>query len=216
MTIHSFETFITALPTKTKPKRISLIGSDGLKYSFLLKGLEDLRLDERVMQFISSTDRMLAQDGASRERNLRARHYNVIPLGDRFGMIEWISNMTQLFSFYKRWQVHSHELQEKKDDDDTAVILRPHELYHKKITAALKSSKISKSAPRKSWPVKLLKEVFMELVSETPSTLISNELWCSSSSVSAYKQKTDTFSKSLAVMSMIGYVMGLGDRRKSF
>jgi len=51
--IQGFLDAVDALDTKTKPKRIRLLGSDGMKYSFLLKGSEDLRLDERVMQLLS-------------------------------------------------------------------------------------------------------------------------------------------------------------------
>ena len=41
---------VTALATKTRPKRVALLGSDGGSYGFLLKGREDLRMDERLMQ----------------------------------------------------------------------------------------------------------------------------------------------------------------------
>jgi PI-3-kinase-related kinase SMG-1 len=41
---------LSALPTKTRPKRLELLGSDGAKYVFLLKGRDDLRMDERLMQ----------------------------------------------------------------------------------------------------------------------------------------------------------------------
>ena len=37
------------LPTKTRPKKMMLIGSDGRGYNYLLKGREDLHLDERMM-----------------------------------------------------------------------------------------------------------------------------------------------------------------------
>lgn len=41
---------VSALPTKTRPKRAALLGSDGATYTYLLKGREDLRMDERLMQ----------------------------------------------------------------------------------------------------------------------------------------------------------------------
>ncbi len=42
VTIQSFDDSVLILPTKTKPKRITFIGSDGQKYGYLLKGSEDL------------------------------------------------------------------------------------------------------------------------------------------------------------------------------
>lgn len=41
---------LVALPTKTRPKRLVLLGSDGRQYTYLLKGRDDLRADERLMQ----------------------------------------------------------------------------------------------------------------------------------------------------------------------
>lgn len=41
---------VSALATKTRPKRLALLGSDGRRHTYLLKGREDLRLDERLMQ----------------------------------------------------------------------------------------------------------------------------------------------------------------------
>jgi len=46
---------LAALPTKTRPKRLELLGSDGAKYVFLLKGRDDLRMDERLMQVRKGT-----------------------------------------------------------------------------------------------------------------------------------------------------------------
>ena len=41
---------LIALPTKTRPKRLVMVGSDGAHHAFLLKGRDDLRADERIMQ----------------------------------------------------------------------------------------------------------------------------------------------------------------------
>jgi hypothetical protein len=38
------------IESKQRPRKLSMRGSDGVEYSFLLKGKEDLRQDERVMQ----------------------------------------------------------------------------------------------------------------------------------------------------------------------
>lgn len=38
------------IPSKQRPRKISMQGEDGRDYVFLLKGHEDLRQDERVMQ----------------------------------------------------------------------------------------------------------------------------------------------------------------------
>lgn len=68
------------------------------RYTYLFKGLEDLHLDERIMQFLSTANSML------KDESLRARHYSVVPLGPRSGLISWVDSVTPIFSIYKRWQ----------------------------------------------------------------------------------------------------------------
>ena len=55
------QSVVQILPTKTKPKKLVLLGSDGRKYAYLFKGLEDLHLDERIMQFLFIVNNMFAK-----------------------------------------------------------------------------------------------------------------------------------------------------------
>jgi PI-3-kinase-related kinase SMG-1 len=88
------------LPTKTRPKKLSLLGSDGRLHTLLFKGSEDLRMDQRVMQLVAHVNGLLARrvrycDG------LRGRVYAVVPVAARSGLIQWVSNATPLFSLYR-------------------------------------------------------------------------------------------------------------------
>eukprot|EP00380_Ascogregarina_taiwanensis_P023979 284815910_3 len=49
-TVVSFNATLTIFTSKQRPRKISILGSDGRDYFFLLKGHEDLKQDERVMQ----------------------------------------------------------------------------------------------------------------------------------------------------------------------
>lgn len=57
-----------------------------------------MHLDERIMQFLSIANTMLKDSG------YQARHYSVIPLGPRSGLISWVDHVTPIFAVYKRWQ----------------------------------------------------------------------------------------------------------------
>lgn len=59
--IRSVDSIVQILPTKTKPKKLAFYGSDGHRYTYLFKGLEDLHLDERIMQFLSIANSMMAK-----------------------------------------------------------------------------------------------------------------------------------------------------------
>ena len=47
---------------------------------------------------------------------------------------------------------------------------------------------------------------------DTPSDLIEKELWCNSTCSADFLQTQNIFARSLAVSSILGYIIGLGDR----
>nr|XP_032520862.1 serine/threonine-protein kinase SMG1 isoform X1 [Danaus plexippus plexippus] len=211
ITIKSIENNVSILPTKTRPKKLVFYGSNGKPYTYLFKGLEDLHLDERIMQLLSITNTMLARDSENNDnQTYRARHYSVIPLGPRSGLISWVDNVTPLFALYKRWQNREAAIQSTKTSK-TVNVLRPSELFYNKLNPLLKEAGIS-TENRKEWPVPILKQVLQELSAETPQDLLWRELWCSSLNPEQWWQMTRRYSYSVAVMSMIGYIIGLGDR----
>ncbi|KAI8622690.1 hypothetical protein BC830DRAFT_272313 [Chytriomyces sp. MP71] len=211
--IQSFDESVLVLPTKTKPKKMVLIAENGDSHPFLFKGLEDLHLDERVQQVLQVANALLKSDKISRQKKLEARTYGVIPLGDQFGMIQWVDGVTSLFSIYKRWQLRDNAARScvnAKDSSD--VILRPNEQYHAKVSVALKKAGISRAASRRDWPASILRGVFNELLSETPSDLIQNDFRASSPLLSDWWEKICQFSRSYGVNAILGYILGLGDR----
>lgn len=65
--IHSSLQVITS---KQRPRKLCIRGSDGNDYMFLLKGHEDLRQDERVMQLFGLVNTLLNNDPDTCRRNL--------------------------------------------------------------------------------------------------------------------------------------------------
>lgn len=78
------------------------------RYTYLFKGLEDLHLDERIMQFLSVANTML------QGTDYHARHYSVVPLGPHSGLISWVDHVTPIFAVYKRWQQRSASVNQSK------------------------------------------------------------------------------------------------------
>ncbi|KAI9100689.1 kinase-like domain-containing protein [Phlyctochytrium arcticum] len=136
---------------------------------------------------------LLTKDKRASRRALCARSYPVIPFGQRFGMIKWVEDVVPLFSVYKRWQFHDHA-------------------YYRKLSAALQRHGLSRKTPRREWPVAVLVDVFHSLKGETPSDLLRKEFLCRSSDSRDWWERTKAFARSSAVMSVVGYVIGLGDR----
>uniref|UniRef100_A0A3P8VUM7 non-specific serine/threonine protein kinase n=1 Tax=Cynoglossus semilaevis TaxID=244447 RepID=A0A3P8VUM7_CYNSE len=215
--IQSVGNTITILPTKTKPKKLFFLGSDGKKYPYLFKGLEDLHLDERIMQFLSIVNTMFTKINQQEQPHFHARHYSVTPLGTRSGLIQWVDGATPLFGLYKRWQQREAVLQAQKAQDSfqqhpVPPVPRPSELYYSRIGPALKAVGLSLDITRRDWPLGVMKEVLKELMESTPSNLLAKELWCSCTTPSEWWRVTQSYARSTAVMSMVGYIIGLGDR----
>nr|XP_027196397.1 serine/threonine-protein kinase SMG1-like [Dermatophagoides pteronyssinus] len=203
---------VSILHTYTKPKKIILIGSDGRNYSYLFKGHEDLHLDERIMQFLSIINQMIAKFGPtiSQQNNninndrlfIRARHYSVTPLGNKSGLIQWVEGGHALYNLYKRW-LSNREI----SLDDINKRITANEIFKCKLAEHGMTSE-----NRNDWNTDLLRKVFDELSTETPNDLIAKELWCSSVNSFDHWNLTQNFITSNAIMSVIGYILGLGDR----
>ncbi|KAG8199800.1 hypothetical protein JTE90_000893 [Oedothorax gibbosus] len=209
--IQSVHNAVSILPTKTKPKKLAFFGSDGHRYTYLFKGLEDLHLDERIMQFLSIVNNMFAKSKRHGKQVFYARHYSVTPLGPRSGLIQWVDGATPLFGLYKRWQQREAN-SAKNTSGNMATVLRPSEIFYNKLTPLLKEKNINSLDNRKEWPLSVLLDVLKQLMDETADNLLAKELWCSCSSAQEWWNVTLTYNHSTAVMSIIGYIIGLGDR----
>ncbi|KAL4241086.1 Serine/threonine-protein kinase smg1 [Mactra antiquata] len=220
VTIESVSNIVQILPSKTKPKKLVFKGSDGKRYPYLFKGLEDLHLDERIMQFLNIVNNMFDSSNKGSHELHRARHYSVTPLGPRSGLIQWVDGVTPLFALYKRWQQREALIQLLKQQAASGSgataqqpsIPRPSEVYYNKLNPLLRERGIKDAESRKDWPLSVQRKVLEELMSETPRDLLAKELWCNSTSPNEWWYVTQTYARSTAVMSIIGYTIGLGDR----
>lgn len=94
--IASFATKLTVIVSKQRPRKMSLKGDDGRDYQYLLKGHEDLRQDERVMQLFGLVNTLLSVDTNSFKRRLHIQRYPVIPLAPNAGLLGWIQDSDTL------------------------------------------------------------------------------------------------------------------------
>ncbi|XP_057787544.1 uncharacterized protein LOC131004800 isoform X2 [Salvia miltiorrhiza] len=215
--IASFSEQLTILPTKTKPKKLIIMGSDGLKYTYLLKGREDLRLDARIMQLLQSVNGFLQSSSATRRQSLGIRYYSVTPISGRAGLIQWVDNVISIYSVFKSWQKRAQlqQLSAPGAGTNSAVpppVPRPSDMFYGKIMPALKEKGIRRVISRRDWPHDVKRKVLIDLMNETPKKLLHQELWCASEGFKAFSSKLKRFSGSVAAMSIVGHILGLGDR----
>ncbi|HLD77917.1 MAG TPA: PIKK family serine/threonine-protein kinase, partial [archaeon] len=196
VTVASWAPQVTVLASKTRPKKIELIGSDGLSYQFLLKASEDLRLDARVMEWLRACNRMFRGRRDTRALEFHACAYAVLPLGERVGLIEWVDDVQPLFSVVaatdRPLEAYYAELGKRGGGEDGA--------------AAIASGRRRRATPED------LRAVYDALKRSQPDDVLARYLWSVSRTSSDWLAKVATYRSTLAVMSMVGHVLGLGDR----
>ena len=203
--IRAFLPNIQVLPSKTKPKKLTILGTNGREYTYLLKGREDLHLDQKCMQLFWSINRILQRNKHTSKRGLSIRRYAVIPFGKRSGLIQWVDGVVPMYRLFKHWQMRSLP-------PGVAHPPRPSDMFYSKLIPALRKAGVTDTANRASWPIEPLRSAFSSLCNETPSSIIADEMWCAAPCSIDWWRKTETFNRSVAVASMVGYVIGLGDR----
>lgn len=218
VTIASFSEQVAILSTKTKPKKLVILGSDGQKYTYLLKGREDLRLDARIMQLLQAINGFLHSAPATRSHSLGVRYYSVTPISGRAGLIQWVDNVISIYSVFKSWQNRVQLAQLSALGAGNATnsvpppVPRPSDMFYGKIIPALKEKGIRRVISRRDWPHEVKRKVLLDLMKDAPRQLLHQELWCASEGFKAFSSKLKRYSGSVAAMSMVGHILGLGDR----
>ncbi|KAJ3180224.1 hypothetical protein HDU87_002101 [Geranomyces variabilis] len=79
------------------PRRLICRGTDGKRYTQLVKGgRDDLRQDAVLAKLFTVMNVLLRRNLETRKRNLSLRTYKVIPLAPTGGLVEWLENTTPL------------------------------------------------------------------------------------------------------------------------
>ena len=81
---------VDVIASKQRPRKTTMQGSDGRQYTFLLKGHEDLRQDERVMQLFGLVNTLISNDYETSRLDLSIRRYAVTPLSHSAGVVGWV------------------------------------------------------------------------------------------------------------------------------
>ncbi|XP_066917109.1 serine/threonine-protein kinase mTOR-like, partial [Clytia hemisphaerica] len=190
--IKTISTTLNVITSKQRPRKLSITGSNGAEFMFLLKGHEDLRQDERVMQLFGLVNTLLANDSVTFKRHLSIQRYPVIPLSTNSGLIGWVPHSDTLHTLIRDYR-------EKK-----------------KIMLNIEHRIMLKMTPDYEHLTLIQKvEVFEHALNTTQGDDLAKVLWLKSPSSEVWYDRRLNYTRSLAVMSMVGYVLGLGDRHPS-
>ncbi|KAJ9607992.1 serine/threonine-protein kinase M1 [Cladophialophora chaetospira] len=186
VTVTAFADEALVLNSLQKPRRLTIRGSDGNLYNVLAKPKDDLRKDQRLMEFNNMINRFLKRDVDAAKRRLYIRTYAVIPMNEECGLIEWVDNLKTfrdiILKLYKDKSIAPNytdirnHLDEASSGDPDKVKIFPDKV-------------LAKFPP-------VFHEWFVESFPD-PSAWFNARL---------------RYTRSAAVMSIVGHVLGLGDR----
>ncbi|KAI8211797.1 Protein kinase rad3, partial [Colletotrichum sp. SAR 10_77] len=185
ITIDSFLDEVLVLGSLAKPRRLTCRGTDGKNYMLMIKPKDDLRTDQRLMEFNGMINRSLKRDAEASRRQLYIKTYAVVPLNEECGIIEWVDGLKTLREIlldqYKSRSVHPDYNQIKRMMSE--AVTGPNNI------------KIFTEGVLGTFPP-VLQYWFVQRFPH-PSTWFSARL---------------KYTRSCAVMSMVGTILGLGDR----
>ncbi|AEO65689.1 uncharacterized protein THITE_119498 [Thermothielavioides terrestris NRRL 8126] len=185
ITIDSFLDQVLVLGSLAKPRKLTARGTDGKLYGLLIKPKDDLRTDQRLMEFNGLINRSLKRDAESSRRQLYIRTYAVTPLNEECGIIEWVDGLKTLrdilLAIYKTRNIQPN---------------------YSEIAQKMKQAAQSDANTR----------IFTEDVLGQFPPVLPDWFIAQFPNPSAWFAARLKYTRSCAVMSMVGTILGLGDR----
>jgi serine/threonine-protein kinase ATR len=182
---------IAVIPSLQRPKRVAFLSSGGDRYQYLVKRDDDLRKDMRMMEFAVFVNGILSRDRQCRQRALSIATFAVVCLNEQCGIIEWVEHTRAFRDIVEGVLREKQLLMPTIDlvgllfaDGDQIDSVTLDEKYHN----------------------------FVDIVLPNMPPVL--HLWF----VSRFKEMREwlqariTYTRSVAVWSLMGYFLGLGDR----
>ncbi|CAD8069351.1 unnamed protein product [Paramecium sonneborni] len=202
--IASFDQGMLVLSSIRKPKRIKIYGTDEKQYLFLVKGGEDLRLDQRIECLFDVMNKILPDSDLST--------YGVFPMTKLFGMLQWVDNTTVIKDIIDREHQEEEGLElfknkalTKRDEYVAKAAKRQGQHFEKNKGCEVLGVLQCESAND-------IVTNFNEQKKYVKDTLLRNGLSKLSANLEAFVFIRDKFLINYAGICASGYILGIGDR----
>jgi FKBP12-rapamycin complex-associated protein len=145
-----------------------------------LKGHEDLRQDERLMQLFGLVNEFLSTNNETRRRNFTIQRYPVIPLATNSGLLGWIDQCDTFHVLIKDYREKTNMIY-----DAEYRYMQDECSYYEKL------------------PLMNKIEIFECALNLFDGNDLAKILWYKSSSAEIWLDRRSNYTRSLAVMSMV-------------
>ncbi|ORY15344.1 hypothetical protein BCR34DRAFT_559064 [Clohesyomyces aquaticus] len=186
--IVGFKPRMTIANGLSAPKIITALASDGRPYKQLFKsGNDDLRQDAIMEQVFDQVSRLLKNHTATRLRNLGIRTYKVLPLSTRSGLMEFVPNTIPLHSY----------------------VMPAHEKYY---PSDWKSEQCRKEIGKCQGDSLSTRVKVWQKVADSFHPVLRYFLLERFEDPDEWFERRLAYTRSTAAISILGHVLGLGDR----
>ncbi|KAM9452589.1 serine-protein kinase ATM isoform 3-T3 [Salvelinus alpinus] len=191
VTIKSFKPHFHLAGGVNLPKIIDCVGSDGKSRRQLVKGQDDLRQDAVMQQVFHMCSMLLQRNTETRKRKLNIRRYKVVPFSQRSGVLEWCSGTVPIGDFLIDPQKGAHT--RFCPQDWTSITCRKKMMESQRLGSDGKTQAFSEVCQN-------FRPVFRYFCMER---FLDPAVWL---------EKRLAYTRSVATSSIVGYIVGLGDR----
>lgn len=168
------------------PKIANFSLSDGTQHKMLLKfGTDDLRQDATMEQVFEKVNNFFKKDKETRKRHLRVRTYKAVPFGPKAGVIEFVPNSKALIEVIRPY----HQKYDTIKADKAREMMKECQTELTRRRLAVYSGITQKVHP-------VLRKYFVD-------TFTTPDVWF---------EARQLYTRGIAASSMVGYILGLGDR----
>ncbi|CAK1549906.1 unnamed protein product [Leptosia nina] len=171
------------------PKKISCRSSDGKKRILLIKGEDDLRQDAVMQQVFTIVNTLLEKNPVTYHNKLLIRTYKVVPMSRRSGVLEWCAGTMPLGTYL----VHAHTRYRPQDITPSVARNKMKECHEHRRSNKHKLAVFNEI-------LRVFKPIFHYFFTEH---YLDPVTW--------YERRL-AYTRSVATSSMVGYILGLGDR----
>ncbi|KAI1427044.1 phosphatidylinositol 3 [Xylaria sp. FL1777] len=186
--VTKLEPTMTIASGVSAPKIITIIGSNGERFKQLVKGgNDDLRQDAIMEQVFAAVSSVLKLHRSTRQRNLGIRTYKVLPLTSVSGLIEFVPNTIPLHDY----------------------LMPAHERYHPRDYKGSQCRKDISNVQTKSSEVRL---ATYKKVTDRFQPVMRYFFMQYFADPDDWFAKRTAYTRTTAAISMLGHVLGLGDR----
>ncbi|XP_029417756.1 serine-protein kinase ATM isoform X1 [Nannospalax galili] len=191
VTIQSFKSEFRLAGGLNLPKIIDCVGSDGKERRQLVKGRDDLRQDAVMQQVFQMCNSLLQRNTETRKRKLTICTYKVVPLSQRSGVLEWCIGTVPIGEYLVNNEEGAH------------TRYRPNDF------SAIHCQKKMMEVQKKSFEEKY--EIFMTVCKNFQPVF---RYFCMEKFLdpAVWFEKRLAYTRSAATSSIVGYILGLGDR----